>query len=70
MMSPLPFSNFSHYKNRFTMPDRTSSENMFYSFDVGPVHFVAVSTEFYYFTNYGMKMVASQYRWLVQDLKV
>ncbi len=46
------------------------SENMFYSFDVGPVHFVSISTEFYYFTNFGMKTVANQYKWLVKDLEV
>ncbi len=52
------------------MPLREQSENMFYSIDIGPVHFIAVSTEFYYYTNYGMKMVANQYKWLVEDLKV
>ncbi len=52
------------------MPLREESENMYYSIDIGPVHFIAVSTEFYYYTNYGMKMVANQYKWLVEDLKV
>ena len=59
-------SNFSNYKARFSMPG--DSESMFFSFDVGPVHFVSISTEFYYFTNYGMKMVANQYKWIVEDL--
>ena len=52
------------------MPDRASSENMFYSFDVGPVHFVAVSTEFYYFLTSGLHMVERQFRWIQQDLEV
>ncbi len=52
------------------MPLREESENMYYSIDIGPVHFIAVSTEFYYYTNYGMKMVANQFKWLVEDLKV
>eukprot|EP00095_Tigriopus_kingsejongensis_P003965 maker-scaffold79_size400133-snap-gene-3.16 protein:Tk03965 transcript:maker-scaffold79_size400133-snap-gene-3.16-mRNA-1 annotation:"iron zinc purple acid phosphatase-like protein" len=60
--------NFSNYKARFTMPG--NAESMFYSFNVGPVHFISISTEFYYFLNYGLKMVANQYRWLVQDLRV
>ena len=45
------------------------SENMFYSFNVGPIHFISISTEFYYFLNYGIKMVANQYNWFVQDLE-
>jgi hypothetical protein len=47
-------SNFSHYKNRFTMPERTGkfSEvglDMFYSFNVGPIHFISINTEYFYF---------------------
>ena len=45
------------------------SENMFYSFNVGPVHFISVSTEYYYFLNYGFKMLVKQYNWLVADLE-
>ena len=41
--------NFSAYRHRWRMPWResgtNSSENMWYSFDVGPVHFVVISTE-------------------------
>ncbi len=59
--------NFSNYRARFSMPGQT--ESMFFSFDMGPVHFISLSTEFYYFTNYGMKMVANQYKWLLDDLK-
>ncbi|XP_043246196.1 acid phosphatase type 7-like [Amphibalanus amphitrite] len=58
--------NFSNYKNRFTMP--RDGDNMFYSFDMGPVHFVSVSSEYYYYLNYGLKMAGNQYRWLQRDL--
>ena len=41
--------NFSAYRNRWRMPWRESgtntSQNMWYSFDYGPVHFVVISTE-------------------------
>lgn len=40
------FSNYSHYRNRFSMPGKT--DNMYYSFDIGPVHFIALNTETYY----------------------
>ncbi|XP_002133576.3 acid phosphatase type 7 isoform X3 [Drosophila pseudoobscura] len=58
--------NFSHYINRFSMPG--GSENMFYSFDMGPVHFIGFSTEFYYFTQFGLKQIVMQYDWLERDL--
>ena len=38
--------NFSHYKSRFSMPG--SENNLFYSFNLGPAHFVIISTEHAY----------------------
>jgi len=63
--------NFLHYKKRFTMPPNgvDSQPNMFYSVDIGPVHFVAICTEFLYYTGFGWKQNALQYEWLVADLK-
>lgn len=58
--------NFSNYKARFNMPG--DNRNMFFSFNIGPVHFVSVSTEFYYFLNYGLQPVIAQYTWLEKDL--
>lgn len=43
--------------------------NHFYSFNVGPVHFISFSTEFYFFLNYGWSQLMRQYNWLEQDLK-
>lgn len=48
------------------MPGGT--ENLFYSFNLGPVHFIGISTEMYYFLNYGLKTLVFQYEWLVNDL--
>ncbi|XP_043193779.1 acid phosphatase type 7-like [Amphibalanus amphitrite] len=59
-------ANFSNYKNRFSMPGGT--EGMYYSFNMGPVHFISISTEFYYFLEYGFEQVFSQYNWLRADL--
>ncbi|XP_046967699.1 acid phosphatase type 7 isoform X1 [Vanessa cardui] len=58
--------NFSNYRNRFSMPG--PYESMFYSFDLGPIHFISISTEFYYFLEFGFKMVANQFQWLEEDL--
>ncbi|XP_060804292.1 acid phosphatase type 7 isoform X2 [Amyelois transitella] len=59
--------NFSHYSHRFSMPGARSS--LFYSFDAGAAHFVSISTEVYYFTQYGLKLISDQYQWLRDDLK-
>ncbi|XP_037810583.1 acid phosphatase type 7 isoform X3 [Lucilia sericata] len=58
--------NFSNYRARFSMPGGT--ENLFYSFNLGPVHFIGISTEMYYFLNYGLKTLVFQYTWLEKDL--
>ena len=66
--------NFSEYNHRFTMINRGGinhgqMNNFFYSFNAGPVHFVAISTEFYYFLDYvGMEPLVNQYDWLKNDL--
>lgn len=46
-----------------------NSENLFYSFNMGPVHFIGFSTEVYYFMNYGIKTLINQYIWLEKDLE-
>lgn len=63
--------NFTHYRERFAMPNR-ESENMFYSFDMGPIHFVAFSTEVYYERgeyDYKMDSIQAQFHWLEEDLR-
>ncbi|KAF6211623.1 hypothetical protein GE061_012136 [Apolygus lucorum] len=59
--------NFSHYRNRFTMPG--NSENLFFSFNMGPVHIISINTEAYWYLQYGMKLVVNQYNWLIKDLE-
>nr|CAD7595216.1 unnamed protein product [Timema genevievae] len=60
-------NNFSDYRNRFSMPGDT--EGLWYSFDVGPIHFISISTEVYYFLEYGFELLARQFNWLKEDLK-
>lgn len=70
------FSNYSHYKERFTMPSRDKYQNMFYSFNLGPVHFVSINTGAYYDcskspnndTNAVINQILTQYNWLKRDL--
>ncbi|XP_075158838.1 acid phosphatase type 7 isoform X2 [Haematobia irritans] len=60
--------NFSNYRARFSMPG--GQESLFYSFDMGPVHFIGFSTEVYYFLKLGLKPLVFQYKWLEEDLKL
>ncbi|XP_070204035.1 acid phosphatase type 7-like isoform X2 [Littorina saxatilis] len=61
---------FTHYAHRFSMPQSPwpmSVNKLWYSFDVGPVHFVSYSSEVF-FTLEG-SLVQKQFDWLVADLK-
>ncbi|KAK9394242.1 acid phosphatase type 7 [Crotalus adamanteus] len=59
--------NFSNYRSRFSMPGDT--ENLWYSWDVGPAHLIAFSTEVYFYLDYGEQLVAKQFQWLERDLQ-
>ncbi|KAK6644898.1 hypothetical protein RUM43_001174 [Polyplax serrata] len=62
------YNNFSDYRYRFTMPGDT--QGIFYSINIGPVHFVIVSTEVYYFYKYyGTFGIDQQLKWLHKDLQ-
>lgn len=63
------FKNFTHFKNRFAMPN-PEAENFFYSFNLGPVHFISLNTEAYFWQKeYGYNQMVAQYNWLEKDLK-
>lgn len=60
------YYNFSNYRARFNMPN--DNRKMYYSFNMGPVHFVSISTEFLYFPYFGYHQIFDQYNWLKKDL--
>jgi hypothetical protein len=66
--------NFSNYVSRFSMPSNDGKSiggenNHFFSINIGPIHLISFSTEFYYFLEYGFTQVKRQYEWLEADLK-
>ena len=66
--------NFLHYKQRYNMPGLQSksgaNNNFYYSFDVGNIHYVAISSELYYYSSYfNNDDLIKQYNWLINDLK-
>ncbi|OWF35634.1 acid phosphatase type 7-like isoform X2 [Mizuhopecten yessoensis] len=61
---------FSHYRHRFSMPNTDwpiPLDRMWYSIDIGLVHFVSYSSEVF-FTQQGVH-VDAQRNWLMADLK-
>ena len=62
--------NFSHYLNRFTMPGYYQGQgNMYYSWNIGPLHIITLSSEYYYFfPGQREQLVQQQYQWLENDL--
>ena len=64
-------NNFSHYDHLFSNVDSTSGErnNFYYSTNIGPLHIISITTEFYFYTGYGTDQIQSQYNWLVNDLR-
>lgn len=59
--------NFSHYRYRFSMPGHT--ENLWYSWNIGPAHIISFSTEVYFYLEYGLDLLFRQYEWLKRDLQ-
>lgn len=43
--------------------------NHFYSFNMGPMHIISYSSEFYFYLNYGSDQIVNQFKWLEEDLK-
>ena len=47
-----------------------SNTNLYSSFNVGPVHFVSIHTEFYFYDNfYNNFHILQQFNWLKKDLE-
>ncbi|KAA0711625.1 Acid phosphatase type 7 [Triplophysa tibetana] len=59
--------NFSQYRYRFSMPGHT--ENLWYSWNIGPAHIISFSTEVYFYLEYGLDLLFRQYEWLKKDLE-
>uniref|UniRef100_A0A1I7YKF4 Purple acid phosphatase n=1 Tax=Steinernema glaseri TaxID=37863 RepID=A0A1I7YKF4_9BILA len=62
--------DFEHYKRRLTMPHNGVGihDNQFYSFDLGDVHFVGLSSEYYGYD--WTEHIKEQYEWLKKDLSL
>ncbi|XP_072222012.1 acid phosphatase type 7 isoform X2 [Leuresthes tenuis] len=60
--------NFSNYRNRFSMPGQT--ESLWYSWNLGSAHIISLSTEVYFYLEFGLDLLFKQYEWLKKDLEV
>ena len=67
--------NFTHFNSVFSMTDQGMTantgdiNNFYYSSNVGPMHIVSMTTEFYFYPKFGTEQLQSQYNWLISDLK-
>lgn len=62
--------NFSHYRELFTMPNRPLGENLFYSFDIGPMHVLVYNTEVLYWPDsFSVASMRLMYDWMEHDLQ-
>lgn len=43
--------------------------NHFYSFNIGKIHFISFSTEYYFYVEYGWEQIRNQFEWLKKDLE-
>jgi len=59
------FGNLHHYVKRFNMPMKRRSSNNYFSWDMGPVHFVSFSSEAWFWQLWESE---KQFAWLKQDL--
>jgi 3',5'-cyclic AMP phosphodiesterase CpdA len=61
------YGSFHNYMYRFRMPHWTDTQNLWFSWQLGPVYFVAVSTEAYFFPAQ-MTSIPAQWQWLDAEL--
>lgn len=64
----VPFNNSELWSVQVLIP--TDIECLSFSWNIGPAHIISISTEIYFFLNYGLEQVVQQYDWLEKDLKV
>ena len=65
------YGNMTQFINRFSMPKNADNEgtSLFYSFNLGPVHFIMLNTVYPGSTSHA-EMMQTQYNWLVKDLEL
>ncbi|XP_033755251.1 acid phosphatase type 7-like [Pecten maximus] len=62
-------NNLHHYRTRFSMPGvdwPMPLDRLWYSYNVGPVHFISFSSEVYFMHN--SEYICMQFYWLLDDL--
>ena len=60
--------NFIHYKSRFSMPNHTETDNMYYTLEFPNIKFICFSSEAYYYKGQD-DLIKKQELWLENVLK-
>lgn len=61
--------SFEQFTNRFLLPQKNLYENLFYSFDINDVHFIAMNSDFPMVNFRGKEYLEYFQNWLKNDLK-
>ena len=63
--------NFSHFRALYSMPRWPVTENLHYSFDIGPIHIVSINTEvFYWPDSFSESHIERMFQWFEKDLRL
>ena len=65
--------NYKEYRHRFLMPissENEAKQELQFSYDFGPIHFVSLNVEVYYKNGGTLENVESMYSWLKDDLEI
>ena len=63
-------NQYNEYRHRFMMPySNPDPLDLYYSFNVGPIHFVSLNVEVYYKHGGNFKLLETMYQWFISDLE-
>jgi hypothetical protein len=60
--------NFTHYQNRFYLPNRSENKTFYYSYDINNVHLVSLNSEAPYSSLFDEEYIQRMLEWLRNDL--
>jgi len=62
--------SYDHYMNRFNMPSKSKTKNLYYSFDINNVHFVSIVSEMGVGSSYFSKKDLEKFKdWFAKDME-
>jgi hypothetical protein len=60
--------NYSHYQNRFNLPNRSENKTFYYSYDINNVHLISLNSEVDFNSFFTEEYKKLMINWLIDDL--